>query len=74
MLDPVGLSSRPHELEPPDVVAHVRTRDQANLDEVAEIAVDGDAVVARRRKLLGDLAVTEWRSRGLETLEHRDTR
>ncbi len=68
----MGFPSRPHEFEAPDVVTDVRPRDETDFDEIAEVSVDGDSIVAGRRELLRDLAVAEWGPGCLEALQHGD--
>src|SRR5580704_12368295 len=70
----VRLAPVANELEAPDVVAEVRSRDQAGVDQIDEVAVNRGAVVAGGRELLGDLGVAHGACGGLEPLEYRDPR
>jgi hypothetical protein len=64
----------PSDLEAPDVVAKVRSRDQPRVGEVDEVAVDRGSVEAEFRQALIDLSVAEGRRRSLQESEDRDAR
>jgi hypothetical protein len=74
MLDRMGSAAGVDELEPPDVVAEVRARDEPDLHQVHEIAVHGGAVEARGRQAPGDVSVAERRLGRLQPLQDRDAR
>jgi hypothetical protein len=70
----VRLSSDAHELEAPHMVSQVVSRDQASLDEIDEVAVNGGSVVARGRKFFCDFSMADGCGRPFEALQHGDAR
>jgi hypothetical protein len=64
----------PSDLEAPDVVAEVRSREQPCVGEVDQIAVNRGAVEAEFGQALIDLSVAEGRCRSFQESEDRDPR